>query len=152
MNINKAIIYGNLTRDPEMKSLPSGTAVTSFSLATNRSYKDKNGQKQDTTEYHNIVTFNKTAENVHKYLHKGDSAYVEGRMQTRSWEQDGQKKYRTEVIAESVQFGPKRSGGEGSYSAGAQQSSPKTEDTSSQDSGPAIDYPEEEINPEDIPF
>jgi single-strand DNA-binding protein len=145
MYLNKAMIFGNLTRDPELKSLPSGMQVCSFSLATNRVYNDRDGARQEATDYHNVVVFGKQAENCSKYLHKGNSAYVEGRLQTRSWDKDGQKQYRTEIVADRVQFGPKGSGdggGSSAASAGA-----------SQQEAPAMpDYPEEEINPEDIPF
>ena len=85
MYLNKAIIIGNLTRDPEMKQLPSGTSVTTFSLATNRVYKDKEGNKQEQTDYHNMVVFGRSAETVAQYLKKGSMALVEGRIQTRSW-------------------------------------------------------------------
>lgn len=145
MYLNKAMIYGNLTRDPEMKALPSGMNVTSFSLATNRRYKDRDGNYQDAVDYHNVVVFGRQAETVNQYLTKGSGAYVEGRMQTRSWEKDGQKHYRTEVVADRVQFGP-RSGGEGGGAPAAAASS----DTPAAPAAP--DYPEEEINPEDIPF
>jgi single-strand DNA-binding protein len=135
MYINKAIIYGNLTRDPEMKALPSGQNVTSMSIATNRTWNDKDGKKQEATEYHNVVVFGKQAENCAKYLTKGSGAYVEGRLQTRSWEKDGVKQYRTEIVAETVQFGPRKD-------------APKT------DGGESAlpDYPADEVNPEDIPF
>jgi len=147
MYINKAILYGNLVRDPEMKSLPSGIQVTSFSLATNHVFKDKNGTKQEKTDYHNIVVFGRQAETVKQFLHKGDGAYVEGRMQTRSWEgADKQKKYRTEVIADRVQFGPKRGPSDGTY-AGKDTQTAKQEPQAD-----TIEYPEEDINPEDIPF
>src|SRR5438045_6998517 len=112
MYINKAIIYGNLTRDPELKSLPSGMQVASFSLATNRVWKDKNGAKQESVDYHNVVVFGRQADIVNQYMKKGSSVLVEGRMQTRSWDgPDGQKKYRTEIVADRVQFGPRASGG-----------------------------------------
>lgn len=144
MYLNKAMIFGNLTRDPELKALPSGMQVCSMSLATNRVYNDRDGKRQESTDYHNVVVFGKQADTCAKYLFKGSSAYVEGRMQTRSWEKDGQKQYRTEIIAERVQFGPKNSGG------GASASQDKV---SSEDNRSALpDYPEEEINPEDIPF
>lgn len=147
MYLNKAMIYGNLTRDPEMKALPSGMNVTSFSLATNRRYKDRDGNYQDAVDYHNVVVFGRQAETVNQYLKKGSGAFVEGRMQTRSWEKDGQKHYRTEIVADRVQFGP-RGGGEGAPSAAA---TPAT--GGSDEKAPVIpDYPEEEINPEDIPF
>jgi len=145
MYLNKAIIIGNLTRDPELKSLPSGTAVTTFSLATNRVWKDKDGNKQEGTDYHNIVIFGRQAENVAQYLKKGSSALVEGRLTTRSWEADGVKKYRTEIIADRVQFGPKRDGSSAAPASKEPQGGKKEEiDT--------IEYPEEDINPEDIPF
>jgi single-strand DNA-binding protein len=110
MYINKAMVFGNLTRDPELRALPSGMNVANFSLATNRTYKDRDGKKQEQTDFHNVVVFGKTAWSVNTYLKKGSSVYVEGRMQTRSWEQDGVRKYRTEVIAETAQFGPRKTG------------------------------------------
>ena len=146
MNINKAILYGNLTRDPELKSLPSGNKVCSFSVATNRVWKGQDGSKQEAVDFHNIVVFGRQAENVAQYLHKGSGVFVEGRMQTRSWEQDGQKKYRTEVVADRVQFGPK-SGGMGAAPAAAGAGA-----VAAAEEVPGIEYPEGDINPEDIPF
>ena len=138
------MIYGNLTRDPELKALPSGTNVCSFSLATNRVYNDRDGNRQEQADYHNVVVFGRQAENCSKYLNKGNGAFVEGRLQTRSWEKDGVKQYRTEIVADRVQFGPKGGGG------GAAPAAPTGD---SNDKAPAVpDYPEEEINPEDIPF
>jgi single-strand DNA-binding protein len=152
MYINKAIIYGNLTRDPELKSLPSGSQVCEFGVATNRVWKDKNGAKQESVDYHNIVIFGRQAELVKQYLHKGSGVFLEGRIQTRSWDaQDGTKRYRTEIVADRIQFGPKSGG-----SAGGYQSSPETQPSPKASAGkeeaPAIEYPEEEINSEDIPF
>ncbi len=144
------MVYGNLTRDPELKSLPNGMQVCSFSLATNRVYNDRDGKRQEAVDYHNIVVFGKQAENCGKYLTKGSSTYVEGRMQTRSWDKDGVKQYRTEVIADRVQFGPKAGGSTGG-SAPAGTPSAKSTGGDSRDSA-LPDYPEEEINPEDIPF
>ena len=86
MYINKAILYGNLTRNPELKALPSGSAVVNCSMATNRKWKNKDGQSQEDVEYHNIVAFGKTAELIAQYVQKGSPLYVEGRIQTRSWE------------------------------------------------------------------
>jgi len=145
MYINKAMIFGNLTRDPELKTLPSGTNICSFSLATNRVYNDRDGKRQEQTDYHNVVVFGRQAETSAQYLKKGSSAYVEGRLQTRSWEGDGGvKQYRTEVVADRVQFGPRPGGGD---------SAPATASNNGGDEQPkAPDYPEEEINPEDIPF
>src|SRR5258708_5483073 len=157
MYLNKAIVIGNLTRDPEIKSIPNGTRVATFSLATNRVWKDKNGAKQESADYHNIVVFAKTAELVGQYLKKGQSALIEGRMQTRSWDDaQGVKKYRTEIVADRVQFGPKSGGG--SYSASsptpsAPASMPVVDMVSPDDGvGDAIQYPDGDINPEDIPF
>lgn len=146
MYINKAMIYGNLTRDPELKALPSGIQVCSFSLATNRVFNDRDGKRQELVDYHNIVVFGKQGENCAKYLSKGNGAYIEGRIQTRSWDKDGVKQYRTEIIADRVQFGPK--GGSGSSPAPSNDNKSDTEGAA-----PALpDYPEEDINPEDIPF
>src|SRR5579863_5146569 len=112
MYINKAILFGNLTRDPELRALPSGMNVCSFSVATNRTFKDRDGKKQEQTDFHNVVVFGRQADTVAQYLKKGSTAFVEGRMQTRSWEgKDGEKKYRTEIVADRVQFGPRSSGG-----------------------------------------
>ena len=149
MYINKAMVYGNLTRDPEMKTLPSGMAVCSFSLATNRVYNDRDGKRQESTDYHNIVVFGKQAETTSKYLKKGSSAFVEGRLQTRSWEQEGVKRYMTEIIADRVQFGPRGGSGEG---AGASSAPSQASKGSNAEAPKLPDYPEEEINPEDIPF
>ena len=110
MYLNKVFVFGNLTRDPELRSLPSGVQVTSFSVATNRVWKDKEGAKQEAAEFHNIVVFGRQAETSAQYLKKGSSVLIEGRLQTRSWESDGVKKYRTEIVAERVQFGPRGSG------------------------------------------
>lgn len=151
MYINKALIYGNLTRDPEIKSLPSGSNVANFSVATNRVWKDRDGRKQESTEYHNIVTFGRQAELVGQYLRKGSGVYIEGRLQTRSWDaQDGNKRYRTEIIADTIQFGPRG----GAFEGGSQQqggdNAPK--ETPEDNTPDAIEYPEEDINPDDIPF
>lgn len=110
MYINSVMVYGNLTRDPEMKALPSGMNVTNMSIATNRTYKDKDGKQHEEVEFHNIVVFGNQAESCAKYLTKGGGAFVEGRLQTRSWEKDGAKQYRTEIVAERVQFGSKKDG------------------------------------------
>ncbi|PIQ67167.1 MAG: single-stranded DNA-binding protein [Candidatus Zambryskibacteria bacterium CG_4_9_14_3_um_filter_40_16] len=149
MYLNKAIVIGNLTRDPEIKALPSGIQVSTFSVATNRVWKDKNGDKQESVDYHNIVVFGKQAENVAQYLKKGSSALVEGRMQTRSWDaQDGSKKYRTEIVADRVQFGPRRD----SVGSSSQKENSKDKEDDSSNDAPAIEYPTEDINPDDIPF
>ena len=153
MYLNKAIIVGNLTRDPELKALPSGIKVCSFSVATNRVWKDKNGARQEAADYHNVVVFGRQAETVAQYMKKGSQVMVEGRMQTRSWDDaaTNTKKYRTEVIADRTQFGPKggqggAGGGLGTTSAGSKMPAAESQEVD------AIEYPEEDINPEDIPF
>ena len=153
MYLNKAIVIGNLTRDPELRSLPSGIKVCSFSLATNRVWKDKNGAKQESADYHNVVVFGRQAETVAQYMKKGNSILVEGRMQTRSWDDktSGEKKYRTEIVADRTQFGPKGGAApSGGTSMGACQTSTPT--GGSAEEVDTIEYPEEDINPEDIPF
>ncbi len=146
MYLNKAMVYGNLTRDPEKRALPSGQAVVSFAVATNRSYTDKEGKKQEQVEYHDIVAFGKLADIMGQWLKKGRPVYIEGRLQTRSWEQDGVKRYKTEIVADAFQFGD-----------GGTRNDAATENTASapQQNAPqgnTPEYPEEEINPEDIPF
>lgn len=172
MYLNKAIIAGNLTQDPELKSLPSGVQVTNFSVATNQVYTDRDGNRQEKTEFHNVAVFGRQAETSAQYLKKGQQALVEGRLQTRSWEgPDGNKRYRTEIIADRVQFGAaggqgggqgqSQGGGQGSgqnqQSSGANAGDPSQssgQNTGGQDSESAeqINYPDEEINPDDIPF
>lgn len=151
MYINKVFLYGNLTRDPILRSLPSGVQVTEIGVATNRTWKNKDGAKQDSAEFHNVVAFGKPAELISQYLKKGQPIYVEGRIQTRSWDaQDGTKKYRTEIVVENFQFGPKGSSS-GSYSSGSKAETNDSQE-SPKDAEPAIDYPMEEVNAEDIPF
>ncbi len=147
MYLNKAIVIGNLTRDPELRALPAGIKVCSFSVATNRVWKDASGAKKEQSDFHNIVVFGRQAENVAQYMKKGSQVLVEGRMQTRSWEKDGEKKYRTEIVADRVQFGSKPAGSGSPYeksSASAPGAVKEEVDT--------IEYPDENINLEDIPF
>jgi single-strand DNA-binding protein len=153
MYINKAILFGNLTRDPELRALPSGMNVCNFSIATNRVFKDRDGKKQEQSDFHNIVVFGRQADTVQQYLKKGSTAYIEGRMQTRSWDDkaSGEKKYRTEVIADSVQFGPRGSGGGGGGVSRSDEGQAAPEEMSS-GGGAGIDYPKDDINPDDIPF
>lgn len=146
---------GNLTRDPEMKSLPTGLKVASFSLATNRTWKDAQGMKKESVEYHNVVAFGKQAEIINQYSRKGSSLYIEGRLQTRSWDDaSGVKKYRTEIVLDSFQFGPKTQAG-GNYQSAPQNESKDNSDQSVSDNLDTIEYPNddfENINIEDIPF
>ena len=160
MYLNKALLYGNLTRDPELKALPSGQQVATFGIATNRSFKDKAGQQQEQTEFHNIVAFGRTAEVMGQYLKKGRPVFIEGRIQTRSWDKDGQKQYRTEIVVDNFQFGasaPGEGGGRRDYGAGAAPAAAAGAGAASGrdtdgDPGADIQYPDEDINPEDIPF
>lgn len=153
MYLNKALIIGNLTRDPELKSLPSGMQVTSFSVATNRVWKDKAGARQESSDYHNIVVFGRQAETTAQYLKKGASVLVEGRIQTRSWDgQDGKKQYRTEIVADRVQFGPRAGGAAGGGFSEQASSAPSAPGQKAPAEDEGIAYPDDEINPEDIPF
>ncbi len=145
MYVNKVFLYGNLGRDPELRVLPSGSKVATFAIATTRVYTDKDGKKQEQTDWHNIVLFGRQAEVAEQYLKKGRPVFVEGRLQTRSWEdKDGQKRYRTEIVVDRFQFGPSAAPtGAPEEVQGDKEAEPAT---------PAEeDYPEE-INPDDIPF
>jgi single-strand DNA-binding protein len=169
MNLNKVFLIGRLTRDPEIRVMPSGQQVATFGLATDRFYTDKtSGQRQQKTEFHNIVMFSRLAEIASQYLKKGSLAMVEGRLQTRDWQDaSGQKRYRTEIVADSMQLGP-RGGVEGggnyqppSYpkaSEGKSPSTPKSAASSSETStkGGEIDIPiieeDGDIDVKNIPF
>lgn len=170
MNLNKVFLVGRLTKDPEGRTTPSGKPVTNFSIANNRVWTDATGNKQEATEYHNIVLWGRLAEISAQYLVKGQEVLIEGRLQTRSWEaQDGTKRYTTEIIAEGMQMGSKpqgaRSGGysqnQNSYSAPAPaQSAPVQQDPSNdffqQDAISSHPMAEgagsEEVKIENIPF
>lgn len=155
MYINKAIIYGNLTRDVELKVLPSGNKVANFSIATNRVWKDATGKKNEAADYHNIVFYGKPAEIIAQYMRKGSTLYVEGRITTRSWDgADGQKRYRTEIVGETFQFGPRPMGSTtpgGVYRAPESQASAPAQEENIPDVD-TIEYPSDDINPNDIPF
>ena len=152
MYINKVLLFGNLTRDPELKALPSGMNVSNFSIATNRVFRDRDGKKQEQTDFHNIVVFGRQADTVSQYMKKGSSVFIEGRLQTRSWDDktSGEKKYRTEVIADSVQFGPKGSGGSGN--SGTRRDETPADESQATSGGSGVEYPKDDINPDDIPF
>jgi single-strand DNA-binding protein len=157
MFINKTIIVGNLTRKPELKSLPSGMKVCSFGVATNRTWKNKDGVKQEEVEYHNITAFGKTAETIAQWMDKGSQIFVEGRLKTSSWEKDEIKHYKTEIIVETFQFGSNKPKNETKPATQVNTQNtankPATEQKNSKDEGvDTIEYPSEEINPEDIPF
>ena len=165
MNLNKAFILGNVTRDPEVRALPSGQQVASFGLATNRFYTDQSGQKKQDVEFHNVVCFGKLADIASRYLTKGSLVLIEGRIRNSSWQgADGVKKYRSEIITEVLQLGPRSAGG----SSGSQNksfSSPESSNTKTQDipiieenyTPPSNTISEEskeegEIDVKDIPF
>lgn len=144
MNLNKAMIIGNLTRDPEVRTTPQGASVSSFSVATNMVWNDANGQKQEKVEYHNVVAWRKLADICAQYLRKGSKVYIEGRLQTRDWEgQDGVKRYRTEIVADNMIM-LDRAGNSGQSSS---ESVPDTAIPSSDNKDG-----EEEIKIENIPF
>lgn len=154
MNLNKVQLIGNLTRDPELRTLPSGTAVTSFGIATNRVWKNQQGEQQKDTQFHNIVVFGRQAEIASQYLTKGAMAYVEGRLQTRAWDaKDGSKQSRTEIVAERIQFGPRTTGAGGNRPPASQSFRTPREgiDTPPLDDLPAIDLGED-VKAEDLPF
>jgi len=114
MNLNKAFVLGNITRDPEVRSMPNGGQVTSFSIATNRFYTSSAGEKKQEAEFHNIVCFGKLADISSRYLTKGSLVLIEGRIKTRNWQDSaGVKHYKTEIIAETMQLGPRGAGGSG---------------------------------------
>lgn len=156
MDLNKTMLIGRLTRDPEIRTTTTGQNVASFGLATGRVWKDQSGQKQERTDFHNIVAWGRLAEIVGQYLNKGRQVYVEGRLQTRDWTgQDGIKRYRTEVVAENViMLGSPSRGDASRPSAPTAGFKPAAAPTPS----PAEEIPtinadeEEEIKVEDIPF
>jgi len=148
MDLNKAQLIGRLTRDPEVRSIPSGESVATFSVATGFRWTDKQGNKQEKTEFHNIVAWRKLAEICGQYLRKGSKIYVEGRLATRSWEdQSGVKKYRTEIVLDNMIMLEGRGAG-----------SNQADNATNNNSTPKVEAPakaeevEEEINIEDIPF
>jgi len=145
MNLNKVILIGRLTRDPEMRSLPSGQPVSSFGLATNRVFVDKSGQKQEQVEFHNIVLFGRLAEIASQYSKKGALVMIEGRIRTRNWQDSqGNQRTRTEIVAERMQLGPRAAG------RVVPPAEPEKE-TPPQEEIPVIEE-NEEINVKDIPF
>lgn len=145
MDLNKVMIIGRLTRDPESRATPNGQNVCSFGVATNRVWTDASGARQERPEFHNLVAWGKLAEICGQYLHKGSRGYFEGRLQTRDWEgQDGIKRYRTEVVLDNMIMLDSR--GAGSKSGGFDQGA--SQDTGEQ---PSVDEGEE-IKVEDIPF
>jgi len=146
MNLNKVFVLGRLTADPDARTTPSGTRVASFSLATNRVWLDRNGERRESTEFHNVVVWGKQADIVSQFLKKGSLVLVEGHLQTRSWEgKDGQTRRTTEIIGERIQLGPRMVKEE----AGKKE---EALDVERAEEMPVIDFDADEIKPEDLPF
>lgn len=151
MAVNKVIIIGNLGADPELRYTQTGQAVANLRIATNERWTDKDGQAQERTEWHRVVVWGRQAENCEKYLSKGRQVYIEGKLQTRDWDdRDGNKRYTTEIVAQNVQFlsGGSGAGGGGGYSGGGGGGG-GSQDYG--DPGPAADY-DQSFNDDDIPF
>ncbi len=151
MNLNKAMIIGNLTRDPELRNTTSGQAVASFSVATNMVWTDQSGQQQKKAEFHNVIAWRKLAEICSKYLHKGSKVYIEGRLQTTDWTgQDGVKRYRTEIVVENMIMLDNKGDYNPSQSSGGYSNNNSSSEEVIQVPEDEID--EEEIRVENIPF
>jgi single-strand DNA-binding protein len=166
MDLNKVILVGRVTADPQVRTTPGGQSVTTIGVATNRTWTDKQGQKQEQAEFHNVVLWGRTAEIAGQYLTKGAMVLIEGRLQTRSWtDKQGQQRKTTEIMAERMQLGPRAAGGAGggagqgggrSFGSGTPSSAPAqggdSDAVPSLDEIPVINLEEDEIKPEDIPF
>lgn len=150
--INKVIIIGNLGGDPEMRSMPSGSAVTNITIATNESWKDKQtGEQKERTEWHRVVMFDRLAEIAAEYLRKGSSVYIEGKLRTRKWQgKDGQDRYTTEIVANEMQMLGGRGGGGGNFDSGS--SGGDSRSGSGQDSSDAPPQAGSDEFDDDIPF
>jgi single-strand DNA-binding protein len=135
MNLNSIQVLGRVTRDPELKALPTGTNITRIGVATNRTW-TQDGVKKEEVEFHSVVSFGKLAEIINQYVVKGQLIYIQGRLKTSSWEKDGVKHYKTEIIAENMQMGPKAQG----VAKDEQEPTKESQEV------------EQEVNPEDIPF
>jgi single-strand DNA-binding protein len=155
MSLNKAQIIGNLTRDPEMRQIPGGQIVTTFSVATNFTWNDQNGQRQEKVEFHNVVAWRKLGEICGQYLKKGSKIFLEGRIQTRSWEaEDGSKKYRTEIIADNMIMLDKKgaSGNHQNDQSPHQGLENNQQQNTTSDSEQQSQKDEEEVTIDDLPF
>lgn len=154
MNLNKAMIIGNVVRDPEMRTTPNGQNVVSFSVATNFVWKDASGQRQEKAEFHNVVAWRRLAEIVNQYVKKGSKIYIEGRLQTRSWDDpNGVKRYRTEIIADNmIMLDRSGSNTTDSYSQTAAPNTNRRSDDFAVEQPEPNPAAEEEISIEDIPF
>lgn len=144
MDLNRVMLIGRVTKDPEVRTIPSGQMVATFSIATNRQWTDQAGQKQEKAEFHNIVAWRKLAEIIQSYVKKGMRIYAEGRLETRSWEDpQGNKKYRSEIVLDNMIMLDSKHSGTGPAAAPA---------TNNSAPNPAVNNPDEEISIEDIPF
>ncbi|WP_263379160.1 single-stranded DNA-binding protein [Granulicella paludicola] len=156
--VNKVLLLGNLGKDPEIRTTPNGMTVATFSLATAERAKDSTGNWVDKTEWHNLVAFQRTAEIIRDYVKKGSQVFIEGKLQTRSWDDktSGEKKYRTEILVNELTLlggrgeGGGSSSGSGSYSGSRSSSAPATSSSASYASTP--DYGDQQITDDDIPF
>jgi len=147
MNLNKVFLIGRLTQDPQLRTTPSGQPVTTISMATNRIWTSKSGEKQQDVQFHNVVVWGRQAEIVNQFLKKGSLAMVEGRLQTRSWQDNqGQNRRTTEIVCERIQFGPR------SPYSGDDSGTPARQAEDKKEVLPEINIDEEDIKPEDIDF
>jgi single-strand DNA-binding protein len=155
MNLNKVIIVGRVTADPQLRTTPGGQSVTTLGVATNRTWTDKSGAKQEEAEFHNVVIWGRQAEVATQFLTKGATVLIEGRLRTRSWtDKQGAQKRTTEIMSERMQLGPRAAGAGagGGFGGGAGAAQGGKEMTPPQEEIPTINLEEEEIKPEDIPF
>jgi len=162
MSLNKVQLIGNLTRDPEMKQIPGGATVTSFGVATNLSWTDQSGNKQDKVEFHNVVAWRKLAEICGQYLKKGSKVFIEGRLQTRDWEaEDGSKRYRTEIVADNMIMLDRKGDTDSSFSADREPAGIKASEPAAKapaDAGKPVAAggdaakEKEEVSVDDLPF
>jgi len=161
MNVNKAIVIGRLTRDPELRTTPSGQSVVNFTIATSSRWKGQDGQQQEKTEFHNIVAWGKRGEVINQYVTKGQELFVEGRLETRSWDdkETGKKMYRTEIIMDNFEFGAKPAGAStqnnNNYNQSQNSPAPAAEQNKAEEEEiPTINLDDEadEVKIEDVPF
>jgi len=159
MNLNKVLIVGRVTANPELRTTPGGQSVTTLGVATNRTWMDKSGQKQEETEFHNVVIWGRQAEVAAQYLTKGATVMIEGRLRTRSWtDKNGQQRRTTEIMSERMQLGPRPMGAGGGNGGGGSMRSNSSAMTEEKEISvpaeeiPSINLEEEEVKTEDIPF
>lgn len=153
MSLNQAQIIGNLTREPEVRQTPNGSTVATFTVATNYTWKDSNGQKQEKAEFHNVVAWGKLAEICQSYLNKGQKVYIQGRLQTRDWEaEDGSRRYKTEIIADNMIMLSGRGQSDGGYNSEASQPTPQPAKVSSNNAEADFSNSDDDISIDDLPF